>query len=332
MPYKLRKAPKRDLYWVITIETGKKHSKDPIPKEKAKAQMRILKSALKGGMMRNPLAAASRDQDAKKVIQRILNAANSARAMSITMAEGHKSMEKIMNEAALELAKSGNSAAVEYLNDLRAPYEQDADYTADDSTSRNKIAKQMGLEVKGAGGRNLRGGITPNEFHPIDEYFGRLFTHAIKLGRKPLILRYVKEFFNLIQTNMNYNQHMNPRLGELITELKEQATTSINKLKFNKARRLFEIEDGSSLFELKTYSEFVELLLKVTMKGEIEETDILENYMRKTSDQWNRIATEKPVDPEEEETPWERFYRENPHLDPKNKGKGKCHKCGLPRR
>jgi len=49
MPYKLRKAPNRALYWVITIETGKKHSKDPIPIEKAKAQMRILESALTGG-------------------------------------------------------------------------------------------------------------------------------------------------------------------------------------------------------------------------------------------------------------------------------------------
>jgi len=48
MPYKLRKAPKRDLYWVVTIETGKKHSKDPIPKDKAKAQKRILESALNG--------------------------------------------------------------------------------------------------------------------------------------------------------------------------------------------------------------------------------------------------------------------------------------------
>lgn len=50
MPYKLRKAPRKDLYWVVTIETGKKHSKDPIPKDKAKAQMRILESALKGGI------------------------------------------------------------------------------------------------------------------------------------------------------------------------------------------------------------------------------------------------------------------------------------------
>ena len=49
MPYKLRKAPNRNLYWVVTIETGKKHSKDPIPLDKAKAQMRVLESALIGG-------------------------------------------------------------------------------------------------------------------------------------------------------------------------------------------------------------------------------------------------------------------------------------------
>jgi hypothetical protein len=42
MPYKLRKAPKRDLYWVVSTETGKKHSKEPIQKDKAEAQMRLL--------------------------------------------------------------------------------------------------------------------------------------------------------------------------------------------------------------------------------------------------------------------------------------------------
>ena len=51
MPYKIRKAPKKELYWVITIETGKKHSKLPIPLDKAKAQMRILETALDGGML-----------------------------------------------------------------------------------------------------------------------------------------------------------------------------------------------------------------------------------------------------------------------------------------
>ena len=42
MPYKLRKAPKRDLYWVVNKETGKKYSNEPLPKERAKAQMKAL--------------------------------------------------------------------------------------------------------------------------------------------------------------------------------------------------------------------------------------------------------------------------------------------------
>jgi len=46
MPYKLRKAPKRDLYWVISTETKQKHSKEPLPLEKAKAQMKALYVAM----------------------------------------------------------------------------------------------------------------------------------------------------------------------------------------------------------------------------------------------------------------------------------------------
>jgi len=45
MPYKLRKAPKRDLYWVIG-EDGSHKSKEPLPKEQAKAQMRALYAAM----------------------------------------------------------------------------------------------------------------------------------------------------------------------------------------------------------------------------------------------------------------------------------------------
>lgn len=48
MPYALRKAPNRDLYWVVNRDTGKKYSNDPIVKEKAEAQLRILKG---GGPM-----------------------------------------------------------------------------------------------------------------------------------------------------------------------------------------------------------------------------------------------------------------------------------------
>lgn len=42
MVWKLRKAPKRELYWVVNKETGKKHSKEPLEKEQALAQMRAL--------------------------------------------------------------------------------------------------------------------------------------------------------------------------------------------------------------------------------------------------------------------------------------------------
>ena len=46
MPYKLRKAPKRDLYWVVA-EDGRHMSKDPLPRERAVAQMRALYAAMK---------------------------------------------------------------------------------------------------------------------------------------------------------------------------------------------------------------------------------------------------------------------------------------------
>jgi len=48
MPYKLRKAPNRDLYWVVA-QDGTKKSKDPIPKERAEAQMRALYASMHSG-------------------------------------------------------------------------------------------------------------------------------------------------------------------------------------------------------------------------------------------------------------------------------------------
>jgi carbonic anhydrase len=55
MPYKLRKAPNRDLYWVVTKGTTKKHSKLPLEREKALMQMKALYAAasreLKGGVL-----------------------------------------------------------------------------------------------------------------------------------------------------------------------------------------------------------------------------------------------------------------------------------------
>jgi len=60
MPWRLQKKPKHDLYWVVNKETKVKHSKEPISKEKAEAQKRILEQAegivpvVKGGKRRRP--------------------------------------------------------------------------------------------------------------------------------------------------------------------------------------------------------------------------------------------------------------------------------------
>jgi hypothetical protein len=43
--YKLRKQPKHDLYWVVSADTGKHHSKDPMPLAKAKKQLIALNIA-----------------------------------------------------------------------------------------------------------------------------------------------------------------------------------------------------------------------------------------------------------------------------------------------
>ena len=52
MPYKLRKAPLRDLYWVVG-ENGKKHSIDPLPRARAEAQRRALYAAENGYVLKN---------------------------------------------------------------------------------------------------------------------------------------------------------------------------------------------------------------------------------------------------------------------------------------
>ena len=115
----------------------------------------------RGGMMSvNPLVqpTPSPREVVLKAIQSKVDTANSIRATGLTNPDGQKSMEKIMNEVALELAKAGKAAAVKYLNELREPLESRADFKTDDSVSRNKIAREIGLEIKGTG-RKRRGGM-----------------------------------------------------------------------------------------------------------------------------------------------------------------------------
>jgi len=65
MPWKLRKAPNRDLYWVVDVN-GKKYSKEPIPLERAKAQMRALYANEGGGAASPKLLRLERSPNPKK--------------------------------------------------------------------------------------------------------------------------------------------------------------------------------------------------------------------------------------------------------------------------
>ena len=88
MPYTLRKAPGRDLYWVVG-EDGKKHSKEPIPEKRAKAQMRVLYMAMRkegGGTHReNVLDALD------------LKGSQSLRELSKASGKSHDVLQKVYN-------------------------------------------------------------------------------------------------------------------------------------------------------------------------------------------------------------------------------------------
>jgi hypothetical protein len=103
MPYKLRKAPNRNLYWVVTIETKKKHSKDPIPLEKAKAQMRILESALLGGI--TPIELRRQKEEAARKKQKMYE--NATKRMMKLLEENKKPQQpsKLQGITSLEAAK-----------------------------------------------------------------------------------------------------------------------------------------------------------------------------------------------------------------------------------
>lgn len=83
MPYKLRKAPKKDLYWVVNKEDGRKFSKEPLPKEDAKAQMRALYAReggypKRGGMIAPPASPQSSPESAYRNIANIVEMVLSA--------------------------------------------------------------------------------------------------------------------------------------------------------------------------------------------------------------------------------------------------------------
>jgi len=73
MPYKLKKVRNKDLYYVINIENGHRHSIEPLTKEMAKKQLRAInanykKQDLEKQDLKNPARKQSRTQTGGKLI------------------------------------------------------------------------------------------------------------------------------------------------------------------------------------------------------------------------------------------------------------------------
>lgn len=60
MPYKLRKSPQRNMYWVVNEMTGRKYSYAPLPKSRAEAQMRALYAVENGYILTRSAKSKSR--------------------------------------------------------------------------------------------------------------------------------------------------------------------------------------------------------------------------------------------------------------------------------
>lgn len=238
MPYKLKKKRNEPLYWVITIETGKKHSKDPIPKEKAKAQMRILKTALRGKGDEGEDDEMARLMEPEPVAFAPAPAANPFAGFF---------------EPRMLRVRARRQARKRAISTVQGALMSNAE-------KRQKTS------------HGLRGGITLNEFDDLLQAYARKYSDYDDIKEKTeedlqKMLKYTKKFFNILKSNLNTNQWNNPRLMQLIDSLDSLEKDQLRKLKNGEELKLD--ENGK-------YTEIVDLIYNTKMDDE-KETDILAN-------------------------------------------------------
>lgn len=159
MPYKLRKAPKRDLYWVVA-QDGKHMSKDPLPKERAQAQMRALYA--NEGKMKGSGETYTREGkriEAKLMRHGIGSLTQKEKAyLADEMIRKHPveyTPAEIAAQRAASAAASGTRPAVNVLPEVRHPV--GTEVSAADRLQTHRPGSRH-ARAKGYGRRRLRGG------------------------------------------------------------------------------------------------------------------------------------------------------------------------------
>jgi hypothetical protein len=194
MPYKLRKAPKRDLYWVIA-EDGRHKSNEPMPLERAKAQMRALYANMKDG---KGLSGGGRYEDIEEELDRI-EAQTDAIADEISRAyarirdveqEMGDNIERIQSERREDNKENYHEGVVEH-SSIEAEIQRMMEHFTGIigrverhieglvKRSDELIAKMEKLEaeqssLEGRGKGRLTGGITQSKFDEEAQVFSNL--------------------------------------------------------------------------------------------------------------------------------------------------------------
>jgi hypothetical protein len=132
-PFKLRKAPKRELYWVVD-EKGKHFSKEPLPKERATAQLRALYAS---------------DLGDKKVVKRKkggMRAIRTIKASSATpTAQPPTGRTSALRQQRLQMIEKANAYAAE--KERKRLAKEVADAVAKEVSRREKSAREKPLRL-----------------------------------------------------------------------------------------------------------------------------------------------------------------------------------------
>ena len=180
--YKLRKAPKRDLYWVVGPD-GKKHSKDPIAKDKAEAQKRVLEAAMgteapkrgkgKGETIKvtNPMGSRKAEKEAREKAQ----------------------LEAYARKHEKELAELGirsNAPAPKVPHHSDALFEPVlADCFSGIGEACRSVAERLGLvkprRGRGRGGKKLKGGGLAEKIAALKEHVRSQYREGIGPSESP---------------------------------------------------------------------------------------------------------------------------------------------------
>lgn len=73
MPYNLRKAPKKNLWWVVNADSGKKYSKSPLPRERAESQRRAIYASENGYVLNRSRSKSTASKSKSKSKSRKLS-------------------------------------------------------------------------------------------------------------------------------------------------------------------------------------------------------------------------------------------------------------------